>query len=332
MGLTDGRSEREVFDDLVGAYALDAVDADEALALDQFISRDPDAAREAERLREAASWLGAIGALEPPSSLRARLLTTAGERPSKVTPQEAYKAETERLDSLFGELDASELDVETANGLTVTDLVVHLAALDAAFASELRTPNMTWIGADQVAAITEDVLPAAAPLPYATRVQRWRESCRELLDAAATTEQERAGGYAVEDVLTIRAFEAWTHNEDIRRATGRPSELPNPAVFHTMADLSARSLGAAMTVRGVAHPGKTARLVLTGAGGGEWLVPLAHGESAAPVADVEIRVPVLEWCLRFADRIAADEMRYEAEGDAMLARDAVAAAPAFAGL
>jgi hypothetical protein len=157
MGLTDGRSEREVFDDLVGAYALDAVDADEALALDQFISRDPDAAREAERLREAASWLGAIGALEPPSSLRARLLTTAAERPSMVSPQEAYTAETERLDSLFGELDASELDVETANGLTVTDLVVHLAALDAAFASELRTPNITWIGANEVAAITEDV-------------------------------------------------------------------------------------------------------------------------------------------------------------------------------
>ena len=59
----DPRIEREVFDDLVGAYALDAVETEEAMALDDYITRDADAARETERLREAASWLGAIGAL-----------------------------------------------------------------------------------------------------------------------------------------------------------------------------------------------------------------------------------------------------------------------------
>ncbi len=62
------------------------------------------------------------------------------------------------------------------------------------------------------------------------------------------------------------------------------------------------------------------------------MLPMAYGETAAPVADVELRVPVVDWCLRFADRLDVDDVRYEAEGDRALAEAAVAAASAFAGL
>jgi len=43
-------------------------------------------------------------------------------------------------------------------------------------------------------------------------------------------------------------------------------------------------------------------------------------------------VPAVEFCRRFADRLAADEVPMEIEGDAELARALVDAAPAFAGL
>lgn len=330
--MNGGSVTREVFDDLSGAYALDAVEPDEANALDEYIARDDAAARETERLREAASWLGAIDALEPPLWLRARVLAGAAERPSAATPAEAFAAETERLDALLGELGDDELGAVTHNGLSISDLVVHLAAIDAAFASEMTHPSVTWLGAAEVVEITADALPAASERSYPERRRVWRDGCRTLLDAAAATDQARAGGYAVDDVLVIRAFEAWVHHEDIRRATGRPAAPPAPAVLRSMADLSARALPAALAVTGVTHPGRTARLVLTGAGGGEWMVPLAPGETPAAAADVEIRLPAIEWCMRVAERVGAGDLAYDGEGDTALARDAVLAAPAFAGL
>jgi uncharacterized protein (TIGR03083 family) len=333
MDVTDGRnSEREVFDDLVGAYALDAVEPDEARMLDDYITRDRGAAREAERLREAASWLGAIGALEPPTSLRSRLLTAAADRPALLSPAEVFTAETRRLSELLEALSPEDAETLTHNGLTVSDLVAHLNVVDDAFAQELRAPNREWLNADEVARITEAELPELANVPFLNRVARWQHGCRELLDAAAHTTQERAGGYAADDILLIRSFEAWTHIGDIRAATGRAPESPAPAVLHTMADLSVRSLPAALSLTGNAQPGRTARLVLTGAGGGEGMVPMAYGETAGPVADVEVRVPVVDWCLRFADRLDASAVDYAAEGDRALAAAAIEAAPAFAGL
>jgi anti-sigma factor RsiW len=65
---------------LLGAYALDACDADEAAAVESLLARRPDLAREAERLANAAAWIGAAEALEAPSSMRDSVLTRA--RPS----------------------------------------------------------------------------------------------------------------------------------------------------------------------------------------------------------------------------------------------------------
>ena len=49
---------RNEFQDLVGAYALDACDPEEAAAIDAFIAENADAAAEAERLRDAAESTG----------------------------------------------------------------------------------------------------------------------------------------------------------------------------------------------------------------------------------------------------------------------------------
>ena len=54
---------RSEFQDLVGAYALDACEPEEAAALDAYVAANPDASAEAERLRTAAAWLGATAAV-----------------------------------------------------------------------------------------------------------------------------------------------------------------------------------------------------------------------------------------------------------------------------
>jgi hypothetical protein len=73
----------EEFDDLVGAYVLDACEPDETEAMDRYVGAHRDAAAEVERLREVATGIGAAGASRPPVALLERLLHTAAER---VTP------------------------------------------------------------------------------------------------------------------------------------------------------------------------------------------------------------------------------------------------------
>ena len=74
---------RHEFQDLVGAYALDACDPAEAAAMDAYIAEHADAAAEAERLRDVAAWLGAAGALHPPVALRDRLFAAAAPSASR---------------------------------------------------------------------------------------------------------------------------------------------------------------------------------------------------------------------------------------------------------
>ena len=92
---------RSEFQDLVGAYALDACEPEEATAIDAYVATHADAAAEAERLRDAAAWLGAAGALNPPASLRDRLLAVAAERVDALPPVEALRRETERFVTLL---------------------------------------------------------------------------------------------------------------------------------------------------------------------------------------------------------------------------------------
>ena len=77
-------SDAEV-DDLLGAYALDACDPAEAAAVEAVLARRPDLAAEASRLANAAAWVGATEALEPPRTLRAAVMDTTHSRADDVS-------------------------------------------------------------------------------------------------------------------------------------------------------------------------------------------------------------------------------------------------------
>ena len=169
---------RNEFEDLVGAYALDACEPDEAAAIDAFIAGNADAAAEAERLRGAAAWLGAVGALNPPVALRDRLLAAMADRPDPLPPVDALRRETDRFEALLDSLEPADLDVETYNGLSVRDLVAHIAIVDEAFVGEApvagATSTWSFIGADAVAQMTDAELPAIADWSFAQILDRWR--------------------------------------------------------------------------------------------------------------------------------------------------------------
>ena len=102
--------------------------------------------------------------------------------------------------------------------------------------------------------------------------------------------------------------------------------------MRTMAELAVQTLPLALAARGYECAGRTARVVLTGPGGGDWTIVCTASETAARIPDVVLRAPVVEFCRRFADRLVVDEVPFEVDGDADLGRALVDAAPAFAGL
>ena len=69
-------------EDLLGAYALNACEPDEAAAVEALLARRPELATEVDRLCNAAVWIGATEALAPPWSLRGATLTEAHARRS----------------------------------------------------------------------------------------------------------------------------------------------------------------------------------------------------------------------------------------------------------
>ena len=129
----------------------------------------------------------------------------------------------------------------------------------------------------------------------------------------------------------IRAFETWTHHHDITSVLGREEAPVDPPVLRTMAELAIQTLPIALAAKGYDYPGRTARVVLTGPGGGDWTIVCGAPDTVGPVPDVVLRAPVVEFCRRFADRLAVDAVPFEVEGDADLARALVDCAPAFAG-
>jgi uncharacterized protein (TIGR03083 family) len=325
---------RSEFQDLVGAYALDACEPEEATAIDAYIAANADAAAEAERLRDAAAWLGAVGALNPPASLRDRLLAVAAERVDGLAPVEALRRETERFVTLLDSLMPADLDAMTFNGLTVRELVAHVAIIDEAFvAGAGDADNHVLVAADLVEALTAAELPKIADWSFEQICARFYTARRALVELNdRLTPEDRVGGYTLGSALVIRAFETWTHHDDIAAATGHAAQAIEGSVLRTMSELAIQTLPVALAAKGYAYPGSTARIVMTGPGGGDWTIAVTPHEAAATIPHVVLRVPAIEFCRRFADRLAVDEVPIEIEGDAGLARALVDAAPAFAGL
>jgi hypothetical protein len=96
-----------------------------------------------------------------------------------------------------------------------------------------------------------------------------------------------------------------------------------------MSSRLAAVLPAAMAVRNVRQPGRSARLVVTGVAPGCFDVPL---DPATPVGDpdVTIVVDVVDVCRVAARRLNAETVPATFEGDGDLGRLVLAAADAFA--
>ncbi|MGZ4678178.1 MAG: maleylpyruvate isomerase family mycothiol-dependent enzyme [Acidimicrobiia bacterium] len=316
--------------DLLGAYALDAVDDDEATAVEALMAADADTAAEVHRLRGVAAWIGATEALEPPGDLRAQMLERATPVPDELR---VYRMAVARHEELLDSVPEDALNRPTANGLDVGDLVVHLAAMESAVAETIGLEQSVTDETD-VEARTERYVEAIGADPLGTGRAAWRAAA-EALDAWAAAGGEQGGvpwlGFTVSrrTLLATRAFEIWTHDDDIRDVLGRDRVVPGAAELGLMSDVAVGILPVCLAAVGE-RPAAAARVVLTGEGGGEWTVALDGGTYPEPA--VTITMDVVDYCRVVAERLPPDDCGATFAGDEALGRKVLACASALATL
>jgi uncharacterized protein (TIGR03083 family) len=246
---------------------------------------------------------------------------------STVSYGRVYAAMAAALDALLGELDALDWARIAAYGdWSVHDLVAHLAATDSLLADQLRlAPHEDTIDSRTDATVARE----RARQPEETWML-WRAQAAELCGELAAWSGDQVVALPpmampLADIMAARAFETWIHTKDIAVAVGRSLPAPPGEHLHRIADLGARSLPAAMTRGDVVLNGQSVRLLLTGEGGGSWLVPRAGSPA------VELELDALAFCLLMGDRLAPADVDVAIRGDAGLGRDVLGAAASLAG-
>nr|WP_225824715.1 zf-HC2 domain-containing protein [Streptomyces sp. TML10] len=186
--------------------------------------------------------------------------------------------------------------------------------------------------------------------PYDAETARLDALLQDFGDAERTVSftGSHAGGLPVSygeftlplhDAMLDRAFECWVHAEDIADAVDYPYDPPAPRHLNKMIDLAVRLLPTALAgrrraglsgpARRTPHlvpagaPGRSLRLEIEGAAGGEWLIPL-DSPAAVGSADFEVAHVALdgvEFCRLAAGHVPPEEAAAGQVGDRDAIRD-----------
>jgi hypothetical protein len=334
-------------DDVLATWALDALDDDERAAVDMALDLDPAGARRALRLRRVAADLAGPLATAPPGGLREQVLATAlraratGATAVEALPAvEVYAAQVRRVADALATAEDDDAGAHVAAyGWRLGQLARHLRAVEAYFVDVLRSPDLAPPAPadghlELGAADGGSTLRAAAGV--------WERSAatavalaRALGDADLAREATFHGvPFELSTLFVVRAFELWTHADDIRRALGRAPEDPAPPELRTMSDRAVRGLPGLMLLAGIEPPPVPIRVVLTGAGGGTWDVDLdLLADRDLPVTapvHATIVADVADFCRLVSRRVDVDALDHDVEGDRDLATTVLRGAQAIA--
>jgi uncharacterized protein (TIGR03083 family) len=276
-----------------------------------------------------------------PAGLRERVLATARELrvPGRtvpdvpdISPVEAY---SRAADAFLGLLTALADDVwrrPVLRDLDVAGLVGHLTGVEDDVQRALDGDHDVAC-VDHVASTQPAAERAARRSPEEAR-GAWRAAAERTLDKIRGADLEavvRVHGMRLPlgALLVVRAFELWTHENDIRRTAGLPASVPDPATLRRMTDLAVHLLPFGVTRVSDPVAPVDVHLVLTGAGGGTWDVVV--GERAEqPVPEVAIVADAVGFCRLVAARISPADLGAHVSGAAGHADAVLAGAAALA--
>ena len=263
------------------------------------------------------------------ASLRARDAGRPVPDAPQIAPAEAFSRAASAFYAVLCSLDDDDDGWRTPvlRGLDVQGLVGHLIGVEEdvhrALAGDPDVADAEHVESTQAAALDQ-----ATRRPAQTRAD-WRRAVDRTLDLVRPADaRSRVAVHGLrlsaDALLVVRAFELWTHENDIRRAVGWAPSVPDPSTLRLMTDLAARLLPHA----GAALPEPVdVRLVLTGPGGGTWDVTMGSPPAAASVAIV---TDAVGFCRLAANRVAPADLDVSVTGDPARAAAVLAAATTLA--
>jgi len=338
--------DHDTADSLLAAYVLDAVDVDEALAVEEHLSTCETCQRNAVALRSAAEPLGLAVASAPPPQLRSQVLAGAlANRPAEhhpFVPADVHLIESARLLALLRGLDDAEWAAPVGPFFpdwTVQDLAAHLASSEALLAIELgvdplvpESESQPDARAHAAVARHRGLAPSDTLAELADLYALVHAALVGLGDAASTRIVQWFGlDLSLDYALTQRSFEIWTHADDIRAAIGVDAVPPPAGSLETMSHAAVETIPIMLSATGIDAEGRRARVVLTGDGGGRYDLALGlAGAAADGEPDVELELDVVEFCKAVGDRRTAADLTYRGAGDLELAAGIMRALPALA--
>ena len=267
--------------------------------------------------------------------LRAARLARAEGRPFPdvvaISPAEAFSRAADALYGSLCMLSDADWRHPALRGLDVQCLVGHLIGVEYDVHRALSGDPVV-AAADHV----ESTQPAAAGQAGRRAAQTcadWHRATGHTLALVRSTGDLDAE-VAVHGLrlplgalLIVRAFELWTHENDIRRVAGLPASVPDAPTLRLMTDLAARLLPHAASLTGLDEP-TSLRLVLTGPGGGAWDVMI--GEDPPGAVPIRIVADAAGFCRLAANRVTPAELDVHVTGDPGRAARVLAAPSALA--
>jgi uncharacterized protein (TIGR03083 family) len=274
-----------------------------------------------------------------PAGLRERVMAAsvrarAVGRPAPDVPElSAAEAFSRAADAFYGMLCALGDDDwarPALRDLDVQGLVGHLIGVEHDVHRALGgDPEVA--GADHVESTQAAADRQAGRHPAQTRAE-WRRAADATLDLVRAADEAAEVAMhglrlPVHALLVARAFELWTHENDIRLAAGLPASVPDAAALRLMCELAVQLLPYAAARAGLPEPADV-HLVLTGPGGGTWDV--AVGGGPPDQVAVAIVTDAVGFCRLAANRVAPGELDVHVTGDAGRAAGVLAAATVLA--
>jgi uncharacterized protein (TIGR03083 family) len=331
----DGVDDVNDVNDLLAAWALDAIDDRERDAVEAVLAVDPDRARVARTLQHTVAAIGDAVAEPPPPHARANLLRAVAARgrdPLEPTPAlPLFERQVASMTELLVDLGETEWQHPVAPyRWSVHGLVAHLLVIERYMA------NLVGLDVAPVGGAVDDHLEMGASLiaselagSFRRTFAAWNAQATDTIatirsrpDALGDQVVFHGWPVSVETLLVARAFEVWTHADDIRRATVRPMQTPLPRDLRAMSMFSIATLPLLVPAESVTGP---ARIVLTGPGGGTFDLD-GPGEERA----VTLVVDIVDYCRTAARRIDIDELPALIEGDRQQAHALLTAARVLA--